>query len=316
MTLKSYFSVLLAAFFISSSCSTIKKVTGGNSSTTTVSPKTNKASSGKKKVRGRHASGTSSQTLSKTITGNGATTQQFSQVDSLSIISHLNGEWYFETVAGNKVTGDEDRPSITFENTTARFYASNGCNYFNGDFHVTGHNAISFDNIIMTANHCEETPWGDYISSLWNVGKKFYTTNRGAEEYLDLRDSNDRTLATLHRHALNRLNGMWTVSHINGSVIPQENAPTIVIDLIERTIHGNTGCNLFRGTIYQSPDTDSSIQFQDMSVTRMSCPNSTVERNFLVAMEQVETASLSTDDQVTFFDKNGMQLVTLLRSQL
>lgn len=245
-----------------------------------------------------------------------ADTRPFAAADSLSILAHLNGEWFFETVAGKRVTGEENRPSLTFEETTARFYASNGCNYFNGDFHVTGFNMMTFDNVIMTANHCDATPWGDYISAMWNVGTRFFTSNRGTEEYLDIRDSGNRSLATLHRHALSRLNGMWTAAKINGRSIPDEKAPVIVIDLIELTIHGNTGCNLFKGSIYQNPDIDSSVQFQDMTVTRMSCPNADTERDFLVALEQVESATLSTDDLVTLLDKNRNPLLTLRRTPL
>lgn len=308
-------SSLILALLSGSSCSTINEITGRTPATQnkTVN-KEQKTKSGQGKQRGKRKS-SHQPTTSPQESVNSGSTHRFTPADSLEILKSLAGEWIFDNVAGIKVDGEDNRPSITFDESSTRFYATNGCNYYNGTFIIKGHNQMSFNGIISTANYCADLPWGEYITALWGITDKFYITRRGAEEYLDLRDNSDRSLATLKRHQLSSINGLWDVVEINGRKIQEEN-PSLVIDLIEKTVHGNTGCNIFNGTIYQHPDADSSIQFQNMAVTRMSCPGVATETAFLVALEQVERAIIENEDSIILTDSNDRRLLLLKRTTL
>lgn len=314
MKLKSYIPALILAMLSSASCSTINSITGSVKKSDTEQSADSKSE--KKKSEGKSRGKRKRNTTAKKLNTPPAETivnRQFTPDDSVAIARQLAGEWIFDVVAGIKVTGDDERPSLTFDENTNRFYASNGCNYFNGTFDISSFNSISFNDVISTLNLCDDIMWADYITALWNVTARFYITTRGSEEYLDLRDSGDRTLATLRRHQLSELNGLWDVVEINGTPVSGEQ-PTIVIDLLEHTVHGNTGCNLFNGTIYQNPDTDRSVQFLNMAVTRMACPNTAVETAFLVALEQTEQADVTSPGQAILCDKSGRPLIRLQRT--
>ncbi len=318
MNLKSFIPAIIVTTLLTTSCSAIRSISGSNkSSAETARQNTAKATDKKnnEKFRGKRKHRNNTTAGSRATSANTVTIRPFTQDDSISIAKQLAGEWIFDIVAGITVTGDDKRPSLTFDENTNRFYAYNGCSYFNGDFSISSFNKLAFNNIISTLNLCDNIPWADYITAVWNVASHFYITSRGVEEYLDLRDSNDRTVATLKRHQLSDLNGMWNVVEINGSTIDSEQ-PTIVIDLLEQTVHGNTGCNLFNGDIYQSPDTDRSVQFLNMAVTRMACPNTAIETALLVALEQTEQAEVPSPDQAILADRSGRQLIRLQRSSL
>jgi len=317
MKLIFYIPAIILLLITGTSCSTFSEITGRDKNPSTIktsqhgsATKTNNAHENKQ--RGRRNKNRINVTDNQPISDK-SIDKQFSHTDSVSIAKKLTGEWMFENVAGIAITGEENRPSLTFDENTPRFYASNGCNYYNGDFTISGFHAISFNNVVSTGNICYDIPWADYITALWNVAANFYLTNRGSEEYLDIKDTKDRPLATLRRHQLSSLNGLWSIIEINGRVIDSDN-PTIVIDLIEKTIHGNTGCNIFNGIIYQDPDTDRSVQFQNMAVTRKKCNNSATETALLVSLEQVEKAYLNSSDEATLTDTKGKTLIRLLRT--
>ncbi|MDE6449659.1 MAG: META domain-containing protein [Muribaculaceae bacterium] len=316
MKLKSYIPALILAMLSSASCSTISSITGSGKKPDTEqsADKKSKTTKTEGKQRGKRKRNTTAKSIN-TPKAETTIVRRFTPDDSITIARQLAGEWTFDIVAGIKVTGDEERPSLTFDENTNRFYASNGCNYFNGSFGISSFNSISFNDVISTLNMCDDIRWADYITAIWNATTRFYITTRGSEEYLDLRDSNDRTLATLRRHQLSDLNGLWSAVEINGASVSGEQ-PTIVIDLLEHTVHGNTGCNLFNGTIYQNPDTDRSVQFLNMAVTRMACSNTAVETAFLVALEQTEQATVTSTDQAVLYDKSGRPLIRLQRTSL
>lgn len=314
-----YIPALVLSLLTSTACSTISSISENRKSDQTEHQINNRQrnDTGKteRKSRGKRKRNTSPMANSRATASGDIVTRPFTQADSIALAKQLAGEWIFDTVAGISVTGDDQRPSLTFDENTGRFYASDGCNYFNGDFSLSSFSSISFGNVISTLSLCDNIPWADYIAAIWNVASRFYMTSRGAEEYLDLRDSADRSLATLKRHQLSDLNGLWDAMEINGKPIDSDR-PSIVIDLIEHSVHGNTGCNLFNGTIYQNPDTDRSVQFLNMAVTRMACPNTAVETAFLVALEQTEQAEIKSPDQAVLTDKSGRVLIRLQRTTL
>ncbi len=316
MKLKSYIPALILAMLSSASCSTISSITGPVKKSGTEQSSDNKSEKKKSegKSRGKRKRNTTLKNQHKPPVET-TIARRFTPDDSITITQQLAGEWIFDIVAGIKVTGDDKRPSLTFDENINRFYASNGCNYFNGSFSISSFNDMSFNDVISTLNLCDDIRWADYITALWNATARFYITTRGSEEYLDLRDSSDRTLASLRRHQLSDLNGLWDVTELNGTPVSGEQ-PTLVIDLLELTVHGNTGCNLFNGTIYQNPDTDRSVQFQNMAVTRMACPNTAVETAFLVALEQTEQADVTSPGQAVLYDKSGRPLIRLQRTSL
>ncbi len=237
------------------------------------------------------------------------------QAEYNAISEHLNGEWMFDNAYGKSVPGEDDRPSLYFDAAKKRFYAYNGCNYINGDYAISGSDRLQFDNHVSTQDYCAEMPQSSELSALIKQTRYFKLTSLRQEEYLELMNDQHRKIGTLHRHCMEALNGMWEVAEIRGQKIDRNNAPTIVIDLPEKRVHGHSGCNLFTGSIYQDPDKELSVQFQGMRVPKSDCPYVGIQTSLLVALEQVEQAHLDGDLRAVLCDEGGNPLVVLTRTE-
>lgn len=234
----------------------------------------------------------------------------FQPGDSAKVMNSLGGEWLFMTVAGKTVEADDERPMLVVEESTGRFYATNGCNVFNGDVILPAPGKLRFDNVLASLNLCDEQPWTSAITALWDKVAAMAMKQTQTASLLELKNADGLTIATLKRHSLDAVNGLWEVISINGKKIESER-PSIVIDIPERSIHGKTGCNIFNGTIFLDPTKKNSLQFQDMNVTKMSCPNEDVERALLVGLENVEQVTLNADGTVSLTDNAGKRQMVL-----
>lgn len=238
------------------------------------------------------------------------------QAEYNAISEHLNGEWMFDNAYGKGVPGEDDRPSLYFDASKNRFYAYNGCNYINGDYIIGGKSSITFSNQVATQDYCADMPQSSEISALIKQTRYFNLTTLRQEEYLELMNERHQKIGTLHRHCLEALNGMWEVAEIRGQKISRTNAPTIVIDLPEKRVHGHSGCNLFTGSIYQDPDKEQSVQFQGMRVPkRENSPSTWIQTMLLVALEQVEKAYLDGDLRAVLCDEDDNPLIVLIRTE-
>lgn len=226
------------------------------------------------------------------------------------VLSQLNGEWVISDVRGKRVLGEE-RPYIVIDSLTKRFYGSNGCNVINGDVIVTSENSIRMDNLISTLMSCQDSEYEYEINGALSNVAGYSVVNVGREIRLDLLSDSGVVLMTLKRHNLDYVNGLWTVVKIDGKTVAEEVRPEMVIDIPELRIHGNTGCNLVNGTIYVDPDKESSVQFQGLGVTRMACPDKSVQTEFLVALESVETVMPASDGRVVMKDDHGRPVLEL-----
>ena len=101
--------------------------------------------------------------------------------------------------------------------------------------------------------------------------KSYAARQQGAVTYLDLKSAGGRVVMVLRRHNMDFLNGAWRITMLNGT--PMEEGGSITIDVTDLKIHGNTGCNIFNGTLFIDPDKVDSAQFADLITTRMSCPD-------------------------------------------
>jgi len=80
-----------------------------------------------------------------------------------------------------------------------------------------------------------------------------------------------------------------------------------------RKIHGNTGCNVFNGTLFIDPDKTDSMQFLDLVTTRTACPLEMRETELLLALEEAESARASSPGITDIYSADGDLLLTLER---
>lgn len=226
----------------------------------------------------------------------------------------INGEWTVDSVRDKNVTGEE-RPYVTFDLAAGRFYGSNGCNYLNGNISLDGpRGTLVLSDIIATMSMCDDAPFEYLINMALGEVKSYAARQQGSVTYLDLKSAGGRVVMVLRRHNMDFLNGAWRITMLNGT--PMEEGGSITIDVTDLKIHGNTGCNIFNGTLFIDPDKVDSAQFADLITTRMSCPDNVRETELLLALEQVESARQKSADVVEMFDTEGNLLLTLERLHL
>lgn len=229
---------------------------------------------------------------------------------------NINGEWTVYAVRGNKVEGEE-RPYITFDLRAKRFYGNNGCNVINGDISVGNDNSLSISNVISTMKMCQDAPYEYTINLAIDDVRSFRPRQEGSITFLDLIDKGGKTVMELRRHNMDFLNGAWEVTALNGAVLTQADKATITINVPDLRIHGTTGCNIFNGNIFIDPDKRHSMQFVNLATTRMGCPPDSRETEFLLALEQVESArTTGVPGEVIMTDPEGTELFRLSRIKL
>lgn len=228
------------------------------------------------------------------------------------------GQWQITGVGNTKIAEDENMPYFFFEPAKGRFYASDGCNIINGDYVLRSDGKLSFAHTATTMKLCPDIPYADAIAACINDNSTYTaeTQHLGNETYINLKNNEGKTALTLRRHNMEFLNGNWQVTSISGKPVTNEEC-NIFIDIAELKVHGNTGCNYFNGTLYIDPTRTNAIDFSNMGVTRMACPDSAQETAMLVALEEAATAiEGKKENSVLILDRKGRQLMTLKRIPL
>lgn len=233
---------------------------------------------------------------------------------SSSIAKDLDGEWTILTIRNKEITTRE-RAYLYFNLKDSMFYGNNGCNTINGSIHSHGGNKITLDNIISTMMSCHNaTPERNIMKAINDVESYKITIENGIR-YLTFANSKGNNIMYLKNHDINFLNGAWTVSSINNESVESKNV-RIVIDIQEMKIHGNSGCNIFNGTLFIDTAKDWAVEFQELVSTRMMCPDIHIETALLVALEETQFCKKLDNGEIELLDGDGKQLATLKRLNL
>lgn len=222
----------------------------------------------------------------------------------------INGEWIIVSAAGKAIEGIDDMPYITFEKSSGRFYASNGCNVLNGSYKLGANNLVTFDNVLSTMKMCEDLPYETPISQALSGSAVLSVKQLGHESYLTFSDPKGNELMSARKHNMDFLNGNWQITSVGGKAVTGDEA-TVFIDINELKVHGNTGCNFFNGAIYINPDKSNAIDFSNLGSTRMMCPNMEQESAILLALEETTTAIQGSEGKVMLLNSAGKELMTL-----
>lgn len=223
----------------------------------------------------------------------------------------LDGEWFIDNINGEKVTG-EDRPYLTFDVGEGRVFGNNGCNLINADVITDYGNKLKFSNLLSTRKMCANAPFEYLINATLDHVRGYKISRYGHEYYLDLMNERGHLIMVLRKHNMDFLNGAWQVTEIDGEPNTNEGI-RFVIDLPEKKLHGNAGCNIVNGEITVDPDVTNSLQFSNLLSTRMMCPDIATETAVLVALEETEKAFAKSDDSVVFVNHSGTPVLQLVR---
>lgn len=226
----------------------------------------------------------------------------------------VKGDWAIESVNGKETVG-EKAPYLKFVPGEKRVYGYNGCNYLNGPYsYDPANHTLSFGDMASTMMLCQMTGITDYeINVALSQVTAYDWEAVDSNYYLYLRDAAGKRVMTLMHQNFDFLNGTWLVKQIDDTAV-NDPEMKMVIDVDEGKVHGNTGCNLYNGSLETDMEEANSISFSSLGVTRMACPEPNHETALLVALEEASTARPVSKDEVRFFNSQGKQVLKLVRT--
>ena len=109
------------------------------------------------------------------------------------------------------------------------------------------------------------------------------------------------------------LSGEWEIINIEGTEItttPQmQEHPFIGFDK-EGQIYGYCGCNRLTGKV-STPEDPTIIDFSNIGITMMSCPDMTVETIIIETLKNVKTYRPLDENKMEFCDSEGNTKISL-----
>lgn len=115
---------------------------------------------------------------------------------------------------------------------------------------------------------------------------------------------------------LTALQGEWQVSEIEGQPVATaegQDTPFIGFNVSEKLVYGSTGCNRLTGTLNADAE-KGSIDFSALGMTRMMCPDMTLEGKMTATLAKVRTYKMSKKgQQLQLRDEAGQTVVTLVK---
>ena len=227
---------------------------------------------------------------------------------------NLRGEWIIIKAMGRPVDTMKERAYIFFSSKENKIYGYTGCNYINGGYSIYEGFEISLKDIITTSKICEAI--NEERNIIQGINSAFsysiYKDSKTGLDMLDLKDNTGHTVLHMKRHNADVISGTWSVESIRGKDNLNQEIQ-LVIDVPELHLHGKTGCNFINGDIGIDRNKDRFVQFQSISSTRKMCDDKTmkVERELLIALEEVEFIKKKSNDIYALLDKNRKEVLVL-----
>lgn len=241
--------------------------------------------------------------------------EKLHQIADMNKTGALSGDWAIEMVLGKKAVG-ETAPYIKFVPAENRIYGNNGCNILNGQFTSSSvDKTITFSNLATTMMMCGQTGITDVeIGEALGLTVK-YTVEQSSDSESILRfyDASGNEVMELMHRDFHFLDGTWAVVAIDGEAVNIEDMK-IALDVDEKRMHGNTGCNIINGELETDMDAANSISFSKIAMTRMACPDSGWETRMTMALEEAVTARNVGNDEIAFIGSNGKQVMLLKKT--
>lgn len=231
-------------------------------------------------------------------------------------INAMAGDWSIIEVLGeNVVINGEDHPKLTITPSSSTpdmvdVIGFNGCNYLNGAWNIKGSSIIPAGEFLSTLKSCPDAPYEYKVNQALSDVASYQFTD---PSNITLSSSTGLSVMKLRKRNLAFLNGAWRVTSVDGTPVTSAKV-RIVIDIDDNRIHGNAGCNLLNGEIVVNLDKGDGIEFRNLATSRMTCPDIATEQAFLLALENVDTASRgASDDQASLKDSSGRVVISLER---
>ena len=227
----------------------------------------------------------------------------------------LSGEWNIVAVDGQEVTAAET-PYIGLDMANKSLHGNAGCNRLLGSFELDSIHpgTIRFTQVGATRMMCPDMETETKVLAALNKVAGYDETTEGVV----LTDADGNTLLTLVKReapsvSIDDLKGEWIISQVEGAEVGKtENVPFIALNIEEKRLHGNAGCNVINGGFEQDADQPSSLRFPQVISTMMACPDMEAEGKILQALNKVRSFAKGQEDgTLVLMDENGTEVMVL-----
>lgn len=229
-------------------------------------------------------------------------------------VSALQGEWNIIEINGESLVPAEHQPFpyIGFNPEDRRVYGSSSCNRIMGGYMLGSRNKISFGQMGVTMMMCPDMAVEQKVLDMLAQVKSFKFENDNILFY----GKGSKPIAVLgikpQIENLAPVAGVWEIEKINSEPVNVDPRPFIELNVDEKKITGNAGCNRMVGNILAKKDVVRSIEFSNIAVTRMACPNLELEGKVLKTLSEVYTYSLTPDGKkMILLDEAGLEIMQL-----
>lgn len=231
----------------------------------------------------------------------------------------INGEWNIIEINGSAVVPSpgKEYPSIGFDTSTGKIYGHSGCNRMMGTFDTAAKpGVLDLGEMATTRMFCPDMTMEQNVLNVLKNVKGYRPMNNGR---LALTNAGNRPIVVLtaktERLTLASLEGEWKIAEVNGEAISQtlEKKPFLNFDTAKKSLHGNAGCNMINGGFTSNDAKENSIKFPAVAATMMACPDMSVERKVLDALNEVNTFKVLTDKSVGLYNADEKMVILLMR---
>ncbi|MDE6342792.1 MAG: META domain-containing protein, partial [Muribaculaceae bacterium] len=181
----------------------------------------------------------------------------------------LDGDWAIMEVLGKKAVG-ETPPCIKFVPSENRMYGNNGCNVMNATYKADyADGSLQFGNIATTMMMCGQTDITDVeVGQALGMTVRYTIDTADSDATMRLYDAAGKVVMTLMHRDFHFLDGTWKVVAIDGEKVDIDGMK-LALDVDEKRMHGNTGCNIINGEFETDMDTANSISLSRICMTLM-----------------------------------------------
>ena len=109
------------------------------------------------------------------------------------------------------------------------------------------------------------------------------------------------------------LNGKWKIVEAMGVAVPDslENQPFVELNVAEKRLHAQAGCNLLNGSYQTDESNPASISFPQLISTMMACPDMATEDRVKQALNTTCTFGRLQEGRVGFYDADNTLVMVL-----
>ena len=92
-----------------------------------------------------------------------------------------------------------------------------------------------------------------------------------------------------------------------------DNQPFLELNVNEKKVHGNAGCNVINGTFSAGEGSPSAITFSNLISTMMACPDMEVEGRITKALGDVKAFARLENGGFGFYSATGELVLVLVK---